>query len=54
MAIRGDQRVLHDYLEWADSRRFPTPYREPTHRGIIRCALEVDLFPSPTPRSPKK
>ena len=42
MAVRGDQRVTHDYLEWADSRSFPTPYEEPTHRGIMRCVLEVD------------
>ena len=42
MLARGNTRVNHDYLEWKDSRRFATPYKEPTHRGIIRCSFQVD------------
>jgi catechol 2,3-dioxygenase-like lactoylglutathione lyase family enzyme len=42
MAIRGDIRVNFDWLQWNDTPSLPTPYAEPYHVGIIRCALEVD------------
>ncbi len=41
MALRGDRRVMFDWLQWAP--RVPgTAYAEPSHVGIMRCALEVD------------
>ncbi|MGD9694679.1 MAG: VOC family protein [Thermoleophilia bacterium] len=40
--VRGDRRFVFDWLEWTESDRFPTPYREPNHLGIVRCAFEVD------------
>ena len=42
MLVRGNTRVNHDYLQWDRSGEFPTPYKEPTHRGIVRCAIQVD------------
>jgi catechol 2,3-dioxygenase-like lactoylglutathione lyase family enzyme len=42
MLARGNTRVNHDYLQWDRSPQFPTPYKEPTHRGIVRCAFQVD------------
>jgi hypothetical protein len=42
MQVRGHTRVVHDYLQWDRSAQFSTPYREPTHRGIVRCAIQVD------------
>ncbi len=42
MTVRGNNRVFFDWLEWEDSRRFPTPYTEPNHRGPIRGVIEVD------------
>jgi catechol 2,3-dioxygenase-like lactoylglutathione lyase family enzyme len=42
MLARGNTRVNHDYLQWDRSPQFPKPYKEPTHRGIVRCAFQVD------------
>jgi catechol 2,3-dioxygenase-like lactoylglutathione lyase family enzyme len=42
LAVRGDRRVMFDWLEWTESKDHPTPYQEPTHLGIMRGVLEVD------------
>jgi catechol 2,3-dioxygenase-like lactoylglutathione lyase family enzyme len=42
MLARGNTRVNHDFLQWDVSASLPTPYEEPTHRGIVRCAFQVD------------
>jgi catechol 2,3-dioxygenase-like lactoylglutathione lyase family enzyme len=42
MQVRGNSRVVHDYLQWDVSPALWRPYREPTHRGIVRCAFQVD------------
>lgn len=42
MLARGNTRVNHDYLQWDRTAQFPTPYKEPTHRGIVRCAFQVN------------
>ncbi len=42
MLARGNTRVNHDYLQWDVSPSLATPYREPTHRGMVRCAFQVD------------
>ena len=42
MLARGNTRVNHDFLQWDVSPSLPTPYKEPTHRGIVRCAFQVD------------
>lgn len=40
--MRGDTRTFFDWLEWRETREYPTPYQEPTHLGIMRCVFEVD------------
>jgi hypothetical protein len=42
MCVRGDDRVLFDYLQWDTSADHAVPYAQPNHVGIIRCAIEVD------------
>jgi catechol 2,3-dioxygenase-like lactoylglutathione lyase family enzyme len=42
LTVRGDDRVIFDWLEWDRSPEHPTPYAEPHHVGVVRCALEVD------------
>ncbi len=42
LAVRNDRRVMFDWLQWTESQDHPTPYREPTHLGIMRCVFEVD------------
>ena len=42
MGLRGDVRVMFDWLQWNDTPDLPTPYAEPNHLGIMRCAFEVD------------
>ncbi len=42
LIIRGHDRFSFDWLEWTESARYPTPYQEPHHLGIVRCAIEVD------------
>lgn len=40
---RGDDRVSFDWLTFDETRTtYSTPHREHNHRGVIRCALEVD------------
>jgi len=39
---RGDRRFFLDWLRWDCSPDNPTPYLEPNHLGIMRCAFEVD------------
>jgi catechol 2,3-dioxygenase-like lactoylglutathione lyase family enzyme len=41
LVLRGDRRVIFDWLQWAP-RRSGLPYQEPNHLGIVRCVLEVD------------
>ena len=31
-----------DWLHWLESPDLPSPYAEPNHVGIVRCAIEVD------------
>jgi catechol 2,3-dioxygenase-like lactoylglutathione lyase family enzyme len=40
--IRGNGLVIFDWLQWNESPDLPTPYAEPNHVGIARCAIEVD------------
>ncbi|GME41760.1 uncharacterized protein NECHADRAFT_87870 [Neofusicoccum parvum] len=40
--IRGNASYVFDWLQWNESHENPTPYDEPNHVGIIRCAIEVD------------
>jgi catechol 2,3-dioxygenase-like lactoylglutathione lyase family enzyme len=40
--IRGNGLVFFDWLQWIESPELPTPYSEPNHVGIVRCAIEVD------------
>jgi catechol 2,3-dioxygenase-like lactoylglutathione lyase family enzyme len=40
--IRGNGFVFFDWLQWIESPELPTPYAEPNHVGIVRCAIEVD------------
>jgi hypothetical protein len=42
LGVRGDTRVMFDWLEWDLSPALPTPYAEPFHVGIVRGVLEVD------------
>src|SRR5262249_31114125 len=41
LVLRGDRRVIFDWLQWAP-RRPGMPYQEPNHVGIVRGVLEVD------------
>jgi catechol 2,3-dioxygenase-like lactoylglutathione lyase family enzyme len=40
--IRGNGLVVLDWLQWIEPPELPTPYAEPNHVGIVRCAIEVD------------
>jgi catechol 2,3-dioxygenase-like lactoylglutathione lyase family enzyme len=40
--IRGGGSTFLDWLQWIESPSLPTPYAEPNHVGIVRCAIEVD------------
>jgi len=40
--MRGNSLVIFDWLQWLESPGLPTPYAEPNHVGILRCAIEVD------------
>ncbi|RYD94975.1 MAG: hypothetical protein EOP61_20635 [Sphingomonadales bacterium] len=42
MGLRGDTKVMFDWLQWNDTPSLPGPYAEPHHVGIMRCAFEVD------------
>jgi catechol 2,3-dioxygenase-like lactoylglutathione lyase family enzyme len=42
MGLRGDVKVMFDWLQWNDTPELPGPYAEPNHLGIMRCAFEVD------------
>lgn len=41
-AMRGSGSCFFDWLQWRESPEYPTPYREPYHLGVVRCAIEVD------------
>lgn len=41
-AMRGSGSCFFDWLQWSESPEYPTPYREPYHLGVVRCAIEVD------------
>lgn len=40
--IRNNNSYMLDWLQWTDSPKYPTPYPEANHVGIVRCAIEVD------------
>ncbi len=42
LTVRGDDRVIFDWLEWDLSPQNPEPYPLPHHLGVQRMALEVD------------
>lgn len=42
MGLRGDTKVMFDWLQWDNTPDLPNPYAEPNHVGIMRCAFEVD------------
>jgi catechol 2,3-dioxygenase-like lactoylglutathione lyase family enzyme len=44
--IRGNGLVMFDWLQWIESPELATPYAEPNHVGIVRCAIEVDNLDS--------
>jgi catechol 2,3-dioxygenase-like lactoylglutathione lyase family enzyme len=42
LSVRGETRVIFDWLQWDTSPDLHKPYAEPNHVGIMRCAFEVD------------
>jgi catechol 2,3-dioxygenase-like lactoylglutathione lyase family enzyme len=42
MHVRGDDRIIFDWLQWEGCEKYLVPYKEVNHVGIARCAVEVD------------
>lgn len=42
LSVRGAGSCFWECLQWMDSPKYPTPYKEGNHVGVVRLVIEVD------------